>query len=248
MHATDLNLHLSAQYLAVAGKNFVAPKDDDSHTNMGWESACRSFVSRGFSNGDRLKLDTQQLALKWIGNQGDMLILKGLAHEAIVQWLDTTAKNNGLTGYAFDLHYTLDSGHVVEDFVFTGVDAQRCEELAKLRDYAQQACEKALEELGYNSEVRTWPHHFDTGSFIRVPDSTLGIGFGMAIPDSVMDEYYLYVSGYCGHEPVSPDGFAKLTRGEWRDGDFKGAVHRVTDMPTDDFVRFFLEAIREYLM
>ena len=46
-----------------------------------------------------------------------------------------------------------------------------------------------------NSEVRIWPHHFDTGIYLEV-NSKLGIGFGWAMADKMIDQPYFYFTPY----------------------------------------------------
>jgi hypothetical protein len=243
MKETDIKLHLAAQYLATVGKNYIEAQSDDSHTNLGWIDEISSFCTRKLSNGDVLELRACSMVLNWNGMSAGTFNLNGSMHKDVVDWLDSMAKSNGLDSYVFDLHYTIDSGEFTDELSFSSVDDDRCNALAQLRSYAYKACEGVLEELSLSSDVRTWPHHFDTGSFVTIGDSEVSIGFGLAIPDTVMSDYYLYVSAYKGHDALSTNGFPALSKGTWKDEDWMGARLLVDGLSAEDYLRFFEESM-----
>ncbi len=237
---------MAAQYLAAAGKKYVTHKKDDSHTNMGWVDEKKSFVTHKFSNGDTLELSVCQMTLNWNGISGGTLNLNGARHTEILQWLGQLAKSNGLPTFEFDLHYTIDSGEFSDDLSYTQADSERCKELAIMRSVAFASCANTLDVLGLKGEVRTWPHHFDTGAYVSIPDSEIGVGFGLAIPDSMSGSYYLYTSGYKGHEGLSTEGLSSLTKGEWKNGDWKGAMLSVSELSPADYDLFFKESVSAF--
>ena len=240
---TTLQLHIAAQYLAAAGKNYVAPEEDDSHTNIGWEANTASFFSRTFSNMDSLVFHTYSMNLEWSGKKSASFDLIGHSHAEVLQWLEDTSLQNGLEKFVFDLHYSLDSGNISNDFSFDGAHADSLETHADYRTFADRACNALLTELGMKAEVRTWPHHFDTGAFVMVSDSKVGIGFGLSMPSSLSEDYYLYTAGYVGHDGLSTTSLPALSKGDWVSGEWEGGILPATGLNESDYLTFFKESI-----
>jgi hypothetical protein len=65
----------------------------------------------------------------------------------------------------------------------------------RIRAQANQACFQFLGHVQKQAEVRIWPHHFDTGVYLEF-NAQVGIGFGLAIADSMIDKPYYYLVGY----------------------------------------------------
>ena len=63
------------------------------------------------------------------------------------------------------------------------------------------------------SEVRIWPHHFDTGCLGYFDTKkNVSVGLGLAIPDKNVDDWYFYASGYHGEEPIQTEMFEPLKK------------------------------------
>ncbi len=138
--------------------------------------------------------------------------------------------------------------YVVNDnFQFRLGDAAKMKELLQLRILAQKTLEEVLKRNALNSEIRVWPHHFDTGAFSPLEKgSEISIGLGMATPDSVCSEHYFYISGYKGHDTLDVSKFSKLSIGEWKNDGFKGGILPVSSVEVSEAVQFFQEAIQNY--
>jgi hypothetical protein len=81
-----------------------------------------------------------------------------------------------------------------------------------------------LDKLQLESEICIWPHHFDSGIYIQVK-ADLGLGFGLAMEDTMLGEAYFYMSGYGGESPISYQNLTQLSAGKWEIGEhWKGAV------------------------
>ncbi len=241
---TTLELHVASQYLAAAAKQYVKPKDDDSHTNIGWNPDAAFFYSRIFPNRDCLVFDTKRMTLEWKGTMGESFALDGHSHAEVVNWLEAVSRKNGVKKFVFDLHYTLESGAISDDFRFGETTAEALDTHANLRNFSVRACHAAMADLGLEAEIRTWPHHFDTGGYFRMSNTDVGIGFGMSIPDSLSDDYYLYTAGYRGNDGFPTAALQALTKGKWISGEWEGAVLAVSGLNESDFVSFFKETIQ----
>jgi len=244
----NTQLHFAAQYLAMAGKRFLPQQADDSHTNMGFDPESQSFETWPLHDGGlKLQLYIPNLSLKWSDGGIPALDLHGKTHAEVVEWLTTTAKEMGLVqSYGFNLHYDLPFAWSA-DYRFEVTDQEALNQLLALRIMAHQSIQSFLEAENLTSAIRTWPHHFDTGAL--VPNGTssgIAIGLGMAIPDSMVDTHYFYLSGYQGHESVATAQFKSLTLGEWKNEGFKGAVLPTMEQKVATVVDFFKEAFAQY--
>lgn len=237
-------LHVISQYLAAIGINYSDKKPDDSHTSAGWNEETSSFISREIPSSAKLIFNLPDFTLEWVGKRSDRFSLNRKTHANVVSWISEKAEERGLRPFEFKLHYELDSGSISDDHVHEMPDRDDLLAHASLRTVSQSACRKALRTIGKTSEIRVWPHHFDTGAFFKT-DSGIGIGFGMAIPDSMIDDYYLYTYGWKDAR-VEVDEMKPLVKGEWRTGKFKGATLAMTGEQQSDLEQFLVESIKTY--
>ncbi|MCK8521437.1 hypothetical protein M0D21_07655 [Aquimarina sp. D1M17] len=241
-------LHLAAQYLAAAGINFIEKKEDDSHTNLGFSIENSSLYSRKLGNKNiKLNLNYKLFVLEWEDqNIITSFPLHGKSHLEILEWLRQMANQSGLGIYSYNLHYDLPY-QIKNDFVFELKDDLKIEKLIDHRVLANTVIQSFLDENNLTSEIRIWPHHFDTGAFTPLKnESDISIGLGMAIPDTMIDDYYFYISAYRGHDSVDTTNFNTLSSGQWKNEGFKGAVLPLNGIDSNTGVRFFNEAFQSY--
>lgn len=238
-------LHLAAQYLATAAKSFLEAKADDSHTNLGFSVKEKSIQTWPLNYmGTKLCLNYEEFSLEWKSHESNSFLLDGKSHEEIVIWLSQTSKILGFEKpYQFDLHYDMPYSMSPTD-KFEKSDVQ---ELVGLRTLAQNALKSFLEKEQLTSDIRIWPHHFDTGAFCVLDDgSGKSIGMGLSIPDAMIDEHYFYISGYKGHDSLDTSTFENLSHGKWLNEGFKGAVLPASETNEEIVVQFFREALKVY--
>ena len=220
-------MYLAAQYLAAAGISFLEKKADDSHTNLEFVTGNASLNSRPLNKaGEILSLNFERFTLEWKRNGSNRAFkLDGNTHGLILQWIREQAGKSGMMQhYNYDFHYDLPY-KITDDFTFKLLDANRLSELTHLRILAQLVLEKFLSTNELNSEIRVWPHHFDTGIYTQLdacPNTS--IGAGLAIPDNVVNEHYFYLSGYNDNAAISTKDLKALSNGHWHNNGFTGAV------------------------
>ncbi len=245
-------MHLAAQYLAAAGNSFLEKKEDDSHTNLGFSIEERSLSTHPLNdNGDILSLNYNRFTLEWnTKNSKSSLRLNQTTHAEILKWIQQTAEEANIhKSYKYNLHYKLPYNPVTGHFEFKLNDVKRLHELADFRTLGQRTLEIFLENQQLKSDIRIWPHHFDTGAFIELEnDPGISVRLGLAIPDKIIRDYYFYISGYRGHDSIDPSGFSSLTNGKWYTRGFKGAVLPVSKINQNDGVTFFNEALAAYMI
>ncbi|MEW7290372.1 hypothetical protein [Aquimarina sp. 2304DJ70-9] len=243
-------MHLAAQYLAAAGISFVEKKEDDSHTNLGFSTSEKSMFTHPLDKeGHTLSLNYQHFTLEWNSKSSKKsLRLDGTTHSEILKWIHERAVEATLEKpFQYDLHYELPYTTITDDFTFKLHDVARLRELTNFRILAQLTLETFLENQQLKSGIRTWPHHFDTGAFVSLDDNSgLTIGLGLAIPDTMIDDYYFYMSAYKGHDGLDTSNLSSLTNGKWYNEGFKGAVLPVTGIDEITASTFFEEALAAY--
>lgn len=175
--------------------------------------------------------------------------------ETIEQEIEGHFSELGLNskGFTFKLHYNIQVYDFAEE-VITQINEQDIEEWKYYRGLANQACFRLLGYLQIDGEVRIWPHHFDTGIYV-VTDSGIGIGFGLAMEDSLINDPYFYMSGYASESSLKFENLPDLKNGKWINTEkWKGAVLPMSelnelsttyhDRATKDFM---LDALNWYL-
>ena len=242
-------IHFASQYLATAGKSFLTPRKDDSHTNLGYD-VDRQLLETWSLNDAHLKLalDLKNFSIRWMGNEAPEFLLDGKTHGEVVTFLKNSAQQMDFgSPYEFDLHYELPFPWGI-NYVFSLADPEKLIETARLRAFAHRTLRSFLAKENLDSDIRIWPHHFDTGAFVVLKESGKSVGLGMAIPDAVCDDHYFYISGYRGHQAIDTNNFENLVQGEWKANGFKGGVLPVSTASNDQAVAFFQEAFSSYLL
>jgi hypothetical protein len=241
-------MHLAAQYLAAAAISFVEKKEDDSHTNLGFDSESGRMSTHPLSDsGDTLSLNYNTFALDWNSSTNvESIQLDGASHKEVLAWLTKLSQEKIGKSYTYSFHYDVPYS-IADTTVFTMSDSAELKRLLQLRILTQAILEQTLLENNMQSEIRVWPHHFDTGAFTALPNKPdIAVSFGLAIPDTLSSAHYLYISGYKGHDGISTQGFDALTKGEWKDDGFKGAILPADHIGVSEGVQFFKEAIDQY--
>ncbi|WP_282031420.1 hypothetical protein [Winogradskyella eximia] len=240
-------MHLAAQYLAAAGISFLDKKADDSHTNLGYnikDSALETHVLS--ENEDQLCLSYNDFSLQWKSKTGTVSFdLDGATHQDVLSWLGDTSKAHLGKEYRYNLHYDLPYS-INNSYVFQLKSTEELQELVQLRTMAQLSLEQINKDFGKNADIRIWPHHFDTGIYSQLLNNDIYLGLGLAIPDSLSDYHYLYISGYKENNTINPSHFSPLKKGEWKTDGFKGAILPALNVTEANAVDFFKEAINQY--
>lgn len=241
-------VHLAAQYLAMAGKSFLLPKADDSHTNIGFMPETQTLETLPLHpSGQKLVFDYSDFSLKWEANVTHSFPLDGKSHSDVVAWINAMVTLSPLIQrYDYELHYELPYS-ALGDFKFELADPSQLKELLSLRKLGHTVLQSFLERENLPSDICIWPHHFDTGASVPLNDGTgKSIGLGLAIPDSICNEHYFYISGYQGHNPLDVSNFNALTHGTWDPKQLKGALLPASNRDTKGAVQFFQEAFMMY--
>ena len=240
-------MHLAAQYLAAAGISFLDKKEDDSHTNLGFNTDSGCLETHLLSkNNDQLLLCYQDFTLLWKSDSGiSSFHLDGATHKKALHWITKTAETALNKKYVYELHYELP--YTINDsYTYELNDVSALKQLMHLRILTQLSLEKIVQDNHFDASIRIWPHHFDTGIYSKLPKTDNAVGLGLAIPDAVCNAHYLYASGYNTEGQIATSELKELTKGYWSNEGYIGGVLLAKEVSETEAVHFFNEAIEQF--
>jgi hypothetical protein len=239
---TDQQLHVLCQIITKANRTFVPKKDDDSHTNLAFNSAKNRIEGR-WINSTRgkiiMNLNLASLRFEWVNEQEEVLESfpsLGKTIKQIEVQISEGLSVLGLskTGFTYELHFEIPA-YPFADKPIQIISAEDLTTWKNYRKLANEACSNLLSKLNIESEIRIWPHHFDTGIYIE-PSNEIGLGFGLAMEDSMVGSSYFYYSAYGlnGYNFEYPTD-KKLEIGKWIvNENWQGAVLPLEDLQEND--------------
>lgn len=238
INTAQLTLHHTVQFIAASGKYLLEEKDDDSHTNMSWDSGNKIFYGDSINDRARVGLHVPTLSLKVTGPTGielASLSLSGKTKQEGLLWLRQALqlKQIDASDLALKMHYDIPE-HPTDE-AFSEVDASVLEELANHRTIADQVCNEIFSKHAKATPARTWPHHFDHGIYVpfRFDDKGEAIqsfSVGYAVADSVINEPYFYVTQWKKDEEIDYSNVPELEYGNWLPEKLKGAGLALSDI------------------
>ena len=201
---TRIQLHWASQLLSAAADAKLDKAEDDSHSNLDWDSASSSMVGRAGCS-----IDVNQFKLM---HGAAEYPLQGQSLEAARHWLSESLSSD-LSFRDYDM-----PDHPVSSGAAFSVETEQLNSISEWLAFAK----KSLEPYG---ALRIWPHHFDLG-FWNPGDDGKSVGGGFSLGDSNVVQPYFYLNPY-GIE--RPDALPNLAAGHWT-GHWFGAVLTAEEM------------------
>ena len=235
---TDQFLHQLSQLIAKVNQAYLPHEDDDSHTNLYFDEVGKRITGRWFGgqdskyllvfdllNWEYQVLDEKLNALVAISQSGKTL---DQTESEVVTFLQKFGFQ--VEGLSKPLHYKIPVYSFLKEKI-NKPDSRSLESWMAVRGLANQANRLVLGYLQQEAEIRIWPHHFDTGLYVEV-NSEVGIGFGLAIADLMVDGPYFYLAGYAlKNKTWNWEKVTELAEGEWIISEgWKGAVLPITEV------------------
>ena len=122
-----------------------------------------------------------------------------------------------------DLHFEIPAYPFIDDKWEKPVEAELKNWTAN-RTLANEAYMLLLGLTQSESEIRIWPHHFDTGIYFKVKKD-LGIGFGLAMKDNMVKDAYYYMAAYPENYKIKYENLPKGEIWKWQLGEhWNGAI------------------------
>lgn len=238
---TDQQVHLLSQIIAKFNRTYVAEKEDDSHTNLDFDPLGHRLYGRWADTGQgriipAFNLEAFQFEfMDDDRNVAEVFPAAGVTADKLEETIEQFLPSKGLKkeGFRDKLHFEIPEYSFADSALKKPSETER-ENWENVRSMANEACTLLLGYLQEEGEIRIWPHHFDTGVYAE-PNRKTGLGFGLAMKDSMVGDAYFYYSMY------RPDGadseysnVPALEAGRWIITEkWKGAVLPMSDFEKD---------------
>lgn len=228
---TDQHLHLLCQVITKVNRTFVPKKEDDSHTNLYFDSLGNRITGRWIETKEGkllFTLNLKSLNIEVVNTAQTVLISVpsiGNKIDEIEKKIELQLPNLGLNanGFKDKLHYKIPEYSFLTEPV-SAINFEALDNWKQFRQLANEGCNLLLGYTQVQEEIRLWPHHFDTGIYILI-NPNLGLGFGLAMEDELVGAPYFYMSGYPIKGKVNYDNLPKGTDWKWKISEhWKGAV------------------------
>lgn len=236
-------IHRGVQFIAMAGKHYVKNMDDDSHTNLKWlpkEEVLAGNWSRQKNGNFRFGMHSKTLTLMVFNNQMEMtseFSLDNKTNEEAFEWIKSQLLTFGKdpSRMKMDIHYDIPHHETDDGVPYQFSTPSLFEEMAKYRANSDLLLRHFASQYKTASDVRTWPHHFDIGSYIPMEfdkngNATKSFSIGLGIPDSASNEPYFYVTTWSANADNTYTNLPALPSGEWLSTPFNGAVLRASEI------------------
>lgn len=244
--------HCAAQHLTKAARANLTAQPDDSHSNLGWDSDRRAFLSQPIE-GKSVGLSFAPLRLFMLdGNQEtSSLLLDGKTDLETGHWLDERLAEMSLNKASdIALPYELPAGVAAVERYPNVIDDEGLSALAAWFDAASAtltnfAAANADTRPG-PSPVRCWPHHFDIATYVSFetgdPETARGVGVGLSPGDEGYDEPYLYINPWPHLDANAlPDA---VSPGHWHMQGYVGLIATASELSTQENIAL---AITEFV-
>jgi hypothetical protein len=228
---TDRQLHWLSQLVAKANRTFLPKKEDDSHTNLYFDTLGHRIAGRWIEAANREILFTLNFAnqsIEIIDHRQETLAsipTVSFTMSEVEKKIEQHLVKLGLNpkGYSDSMHYDMPD-YYFSDKVIPVLDQSDLLEWASYRQIANEVCRILLGYSQTQAEIRIWPHHFDTGIYIDASES-VSIGFGLAMQSDLASCPYFYMTGYPKSGTINYEKAPNCADWKWELGeDWKGAI------------------------
>jgi len=252
-NSTDQRLHLLSQTIAKANRTYVTSKPDDSHTNLYFDQLDNRIVGHWINNGKEkiiVSLNLVTLDFEWLNGSQEVVstittigrTIKDFESEIESKLAEINLKPEG---FIDELHYQIPDYSFSKDKISPITEANMSA-WKSYRNLANELCALVLGDLQLEDDIRIWPHHFDTGIYVKVNEK-LGMGFGLAMEDSMAGAPYFYMSGYPLHGSFEYINLPKMISGRWEIGEHWSGSILPIDKLKNGLYKDNMETINDYL-
>ena len=260
LNETTRFIHKAAQFMAMSAKLYAESKPDDSHTNMSWQIGSSRFLGNSlYANGEFvLALDLNAFEICLLDSSREevgKVILQGKEESVVLNEFTRLLSTQGFdtSNFTLDLHYDLPTTDVYIGNSYKSITLQDLEVFTAVRTIGQLSLEPYASKYEHASSVRTWPHHFDIGSYIPLQfddngEALKSISLGLSIADDYVGEYYFYVTHWSRDEAVDYSTLSSLPgKSYWNQKDWVGAVLPFSNVIHVESVEEQVEVVNTFL-
>ncbi len=236
-------IHRGVQFIAMTGKHYIPNEPDDSHTNMKWlskEEVLAGNWIRDKKGNFRFAMRSKDLTLIIYNDKMESVsefALDGKTNSEGLDWVKSqlTAFGKDASQMKMDIHYDIPPHETDNRVPYKFENPELFAEAAKYRANSHLVLEHFAKEFETASTVRTWPHHFDIGTYIPMVFNDVGgakksFSLGFAIADSVVDEPYFYITQWSANKDIDYSNVKPLSNGEWLPDTLGGATLKASSL------------------
>jgi hypothetical protein len=226
--------HHASQFIALVGRHLIPQESDDSNTTMNYQVNEESLIGNPMANGLCVGLQLTDLILYIRDDKqcflGEIALVGKTKQEVFSELKNKLSQLEGDTSnLKNELHYEIPAHPLEKGAPFIIKDNKLFQESTSYLHNAEIILSELTTEFQNAAPVKVWPHHFDTGSFIPFAYNDKGelsqsIGIGMAIPDSLINEPYYYLSFWSEQPVESFKVLSSLEVGKWITTGWNGGV------------------------
>jgi hypothetical protein len=255
-------IHYAAQVASEVAKSWSHPRDDDSHTNLGWfdEGAACGFegVATETDPPFHARLDPRRLTLSLVTQRGethDRFDFHGRTLADAMAWVDAAAtKLGGRRRQEAVPAPDLPEHSVAGQAAFSTADTLAFDAVADWYANADALLRKLVSSVPDLDPPRCWPHHLDHATLMIVRRNAQGqlaatIGLGVTPPDALDERGYWYVGPWAA-DPVAADApWPEVPAGRWvaREGTMPMAVLPLTEVAALDSATAQITAVAGFV-
>jgi hypothetical protein len=234
---TDQKLHLLAQTIAKVNRTFVEPKEDNSHTNLFFDPAGKRLFGRWIDTPDGkiiLSINIVNQSFEWCNEKLIRLTGFTFKNKTITEIEEEASESLAILGINAD-HFNEKMDYEMPDYPFATEKIEPFEQKALnewsyIRRQANEAAMMCLGMLQQRAEIRICPHQFNTGLYIE-PNEHIGIGFGFAMQDEMVESPYMYITGNPLKNEIDYINLPDIGIATWEvNSQWKGAILPYTEL------------------
>lgn len=249
----DQQIHILSQLIAKVNRSCLPALQDDSHTNLYFDPIEQMLYGRWFElHGERVisAIALPELRFDLIKPDRSRVVeisLSGKDLQDIEKEIEDAFSRLGGPGEGLldPMHYEIPTYEcsLVDQMA---LNSEGLREWVTYRTLANYACLDLMGMTQAASEIRIWPHHFDTGIYVE-PNERMGIGFGLAMQDGMVDTPYFYLSAYPKTSDLNYEKAPVSAYWTWHTTDaWKGCVLPLSNI-TDESLEIGSGKVHEYL-
>lgn len=241
---TDQYLHQIVQIIAKTNQAFVPSTEEYSHSNLYYNVLSDRIQGRWITSGDRRMILSFHLAsgqLQWLDSHETSLwsaLATGKTYAELEQQALAGLQEVGLLAEAYPDKMPFEiPDYAFKSKAFAPFDPVALNEWRHFRRLAIFAAQLLMDHLQADSEIRIWPHHFDTGIYLEAADRP-GMGFGLAMQDEMVGAPYFYLAAYPKEGKINYAQKPNLIKGHWEIHEgWKGAVLSLEELHEQELNR-----------
>ena len=217
----DKKIHQICQIIAKVNRSLVPKQEDDSHTNLYFESIEERIYGRWFQHNDNkymLALNLVDFSFLLLDDNKEIINQFEIEGKTIVEIEKDIVQAFGALniptgGLMNELHYEIPTYEFI-NATWEKPETTELNDWMAYRTIANEACMLLLGIAQSESEIRIWPHHFDTGIYFKAK-TKIGIGFGLAMHDDMAKDSYFYIAAYPENHSIQYDNLPNTDSGKW---------------------------------